>query len=130
MITINPFLYNQKSEPDLFFIRSLAIPLNQIMNQQFWQNNDLQTEKTLSKNLSSTMKQVKITKRFHRFFLRIEIIMAWTDLTHFNQFSLSRPSETAGKLWFSDTFKSMEMEYWFDRSRHRSCSVKKMFLKI
>ena len=37
--------------------------------------------------------------------------MAWTDLTHFNQFSLSRPSETAGKLWFSDTFKSMEMEY-------------------
>ena len=81
------------------------------MNQQFWQNNDLQTEKTSSKNLSSTMKQVKITKRFHRFSLCIEIIMAWTDLTHFNQFSLSRPSETAGKLWFSDTFKSMEMEY-------------------
>ena len=49
------------------------------MNQQFWQNNDLQTEKTLSKNLSSTMKQVKITKRFHRFFYVLRLL--WHGLT-------------------------------------------------
>ena len=49
------------------------------MNQQFWQNNDLQTEKTSSKNLSSTMKQVKLQRDFTDFFYVLRLL--WHGLT-------------------------------------------------
>ena len=45
MIVINPFSHNQKSEPDLIFLKSLTLALSSILNQQFLEKNDLHAKK-------------------------------------------------------------------------------------
>lgn len=47
MIVINPFSHNQKSEPDLIFLKSLTLALSSILNQQFLEKNDLHAKKKL-----------------------------------------------------------------------------------
>ena len=79
MIVINPFSHNQKSEPDLIFLKSLTLALSSIMNQQFLEKNDFHAKINLSKKPITYYGTNNNHKRDFIDFLCTEIL--WHGLT-------------------------------------------------